>query len=304
MNLVKGVCQCCGGKIEFDSSRKMGVCSHCAIEFFVSDIVSNTTQNITVQNAVIQGGPSEANLIKRVKQFIEEHSYGKALEYANRVLDINADNEDARNSIDLAKKLIELGETGFGVGESLERRLELLESHFIVFGQKLTLFQLKYLINSLIEFQSASYSGRDSISKKIKKQLSINMGLLRSIAFANEVEKTSELLVSKGVKAIAVPVTKSSIGITGGEGAVSLDEKKHCYVEMTPKKRKTYWVLSIFFLLIGVTGFSTLGEAEDLGMAIVVSVIFSFLGGLFIFLVLRDRVVVQKSQSIQDKETA
>lgn len=106
MGLVVGKCLNCAGKIEFNESMKKGFCMHCGTEFIaeqvINNIVNNTTQNINIANAVIQMGATEQSLLLRAKQFMREHQTSSAKEYANKVLDINPDNQEAKDIVNLS----------------------------------------------------------------------------------------------------------------------------------------------------------------------------------------------------------
>jgi len=100
MGLIAGICTNCGGIIEFDESLKNGFCVYCGTPFIAEQIVNKITQNINIKNAVMQGGPSEANLMVRARQFLEKGDYNRAVEYAENALDINPYNQSAQNIVD------------------------------------------------------------------------------------------------------------------------------------------------------------------------------------------------------------
>jgi len=98
MGLIKGTCSNCNGQIEFDENLKKGFCLHCGTPFIKEDVVHNynTTQNIRVENAVIQSGPTEQSLVDRAREYFDKGDYVTSIEYAHKALDINPGNVNAR----------------------------------------------------------------------------------------------------------------------------------------------------------------------------------------------------------------
>ena len=54
---------------------------------------------------MINNGPSVENLLARALEFEREHDYEKALEYYNRVLDLDYTNQTARNGVNYIKNM-------------------------------------------------------------------------------------------------------------------------------------------------------------------------------------------------------
>jgi len=100
--MIKGTCTSCSGQIEFGESVKKGFCLHCGTQFITEDVVNNfnTINNIKIENAVIQSGPSEQNLLKRAKEFYTKGEFDMASVYADKVLDLNSENKEAQQILD------------------------------------------------------------------------------------------------------------------------------------------------------------------------------------------------------------
>ena len=98
MNILTGKCQNCGGTIQFNDNINRGFCQYCGTPFIAQEIIQNIKQDIRIDNATIYGGgPTEQNLILRMNEFMQKYDYYSAVEYANKILDINPNNMEARN---------------------------------------------------------------------------------------------------------------------------------------------------------------------------------------------------------------
>ena len=54
MSLVEGKCRQCGAGIEFDSSKKTGVCPHCGTKYLTKDVIINNYSNYTLSKNTCQ----------------------------------------------------------------------------------------------------------------------------------------------------------------------------------------------------------------------------------------------------------
>ena len=52
MSLVEGKCRQCGAGIEFDSSKKTGVCPHCGTKYLTKDVIINNYSNYTYNESI------------------------------------------------------------------------------------------------------------------------------------------------------------------------------------------------------------------------------------------------------------
>ena len=126
MGLIAGKCTNCGAKVEFDESMKKGFCMHCGTPFIAEQIVQNNTQNIQITNAVFTGTHTADNYVERAKQHQKENDMAKAVEYANKALDINANHEDAKKILDMQFDIC-----GKTIGyEKFMEAVGIAESHF------------------------------------------------------------------------------------------------------------------------------------------------------------------------------
>ena len=102
MALVPAICTQCGAKIEVDNTKEAGICEYCGTAFITEKAINNyvVTNNINVQNASISvSGVNIENLLQRAYEFERSGEKEKALEYFNKVLDENINNEDARAGV-------------------------------------------------------------------------------------------------------------------------------------------------------------------------------------------------------------
>ena len=105
MPLVPATCTSCGAQLTVDNTKDAAICEYCNTPYIVEKAINNYTisgnSNISIHNAVInvQGAPSVDNLLLRAAEFKQSGNITLALEYYNRVLDIDASNALARSSI-------------------------------------------------------------------------------------------------------------------------------------------------------------------------------------------------------------
>lgn len=102
------LCTQCGAKLLVDSTKEAAVCEFCQTPFIVQKAIQNYNINsygtINIANAVIGGGPTATNYVKRAKQFEQEKNYEQAIEYYNKALDIDADCIEAIDGLLRAKE--------------------------------------------------------------------------------------------------------------------------------------------------------------------------------------------------------
>jgi len=127
MALVRATCTQCNGELQFDESVKGGFCLYCGVRFVSDDVVSctqnyNVTNNIgNIQNAVInQAGPTEQSLLQRSQDLFVDGEIDRAKEYAEKVLEFNSRNQDAKDILKaheiyqgLSIELVDLHKKGF-----------------------------------------------------------------------------------------------------------------------------------------------------------------------------------------------
>ena len=110
-SIVPAICTQCGSRIEVNPELDAAICQYCGTPFIVEKAIERYTiqavNNMNISNAVIQMGPSADNLVKRAQQFEETNDFDKASEYYDKALDIDADNQIAREGLERARYEIE-----------------------------------------------------------------------------------------------------------------------------------------------------------------------------------------------------
>lgn len=103
MPLVPAKCPNCGGNINVDQTLAAAICEYCGQPFIVEQAINNfnTTYNITNTNiinsehvAVYENRGSEDNTVKRIELFVEEKEYPSAIEYLEKLKDLNVGNSE------------------------------------------------------------------------------------------------------------------------------------------------------------------------------------------------------------------
>lgn len=98
MALVPAICTQCGANIEVDNTQEAGICKYCGTAFITEKVINSYT--IKVENASINvSGVNVDNLLKRALEFENNGDNEKALEYYNRVLDEDINNQIAREHV-------------------------------------------------------------------------------------------------------------------------------------------------------------------------------------------------------------
>ena len=91
--MIQLTCPNCGAIMEIEDSREFAFCTFCG------------TKMITKSQIEINRKEEINNLLSRAYEYEERKDYTKAKDYCNRILDIDANNEYAR---DLEKRLLAL----------------------------------------------------------------------------------------------------------------------------------------------------------------------------------------------------
>ena len=111
--LVAAQCTNCNAPLEVDSSKEAAICPFCNTPYIVSQAINNynvkMNGNMNIANATINidGGSSISNLLKRAERFEESGDYNNALEYYDKVLDIDVDRQEAQQGIERINKKID-----------------------------------------------------------------------------------------------------------------------------------------------------------------------------------------------------
>lgn len=107
MAFVQAKCPNCGGFLAVDNTNDAAICQFCNTPFIVKKAINN--YNITVNGNVnvnratlkIEGAPSINNLLIRARSFVSSGEYSRAIEYYNRILDLDPYNTEAKREISI-----------------------------------------------------------------------------------------------------------------------------------------------------------------------------------------------------------
>jgi tetratricopeptide (TPR) repeat protein len=86
MSMVSVKCTSCGGEIQLDNQKESGFCLHCGINLVFKE---------TIQKVELVNGPKIENLIKIAKTAFEDGNNAEAVNYFNKVLELDADDWEA-----------------------------------------------------------------------------------------------------------------------------------------------------------------------------------------------------------------
>lgn len=104
MSLVKASCTSCNATLEVDSKLQTAKCPYCSAIYVVSQAVNNYNMNITNANVSITGATINmadnrdkeiSNHILRAQEFKKTGQFELAIQYYEKVLDIDANNQSA-----------------------------------------------------------------------------------------------------------------------------------------------------------------------------------------------------------------
>lgn len=143
MAFVPAKCTQCGANIEVDDSHEAGICKYCGTAFVTEKAVNNYHNSFNIQNATIHvTGLDINNLLLRAAQFEEQNNDEKAIEYYNRVLDIDATHPVAKLGIRRLTKVY-IGNTAVS-REDMDMIEEALQR-----GQKVEAIRIVRLLSGL-----------------------------------------------------------------------------------------------------------------------------------------------------------
>lgn len=114
ISLVKAQCTNCNAPLDVDTSQAAAICKYCGMPFIVEQAIKNynihvNSSNLNITSAVINMGDNTNvnNLLLRAQKFEKGGEYNLALEYYNKVLDIDINQESAQSGVERVKRLIE-----------------------------------------------------------------------------------------------------------------------------------------------------------------------------------------------------
>ena len=102
--LVPAKCTNCGGQLTVNPEQQAAVCPFCNSAFIVEQAINNfnvkMNGNLNVGNATINvQGLNTKNLYARAKEFEAHNDFDNAIDYYNKVLDIDINNIEAQAGI-------------------------------------------------------------------------------------------------------------------------------------------------------------------------------------------------------------
>ncbi len=109
--LVPAKCTSCGATLKVDAVQNAAICPYCNSAYIVEKAINNynvsMNGNMNIGNATINiSGANTNNLLMRAKNFEAEGDYLSALDYFNRVLDIDATQLEASKSVARVKDIV------------------------------------------------------------------------------------------------------------------------------------------------------------------------------------------------------
>lgn len=93
--LISLTCPSCNAQMEADSSRQVFSCPFCNHKMLLNNKVRHEHQVRMSGRVDIDGIARIENLLRRAEIFYEQYDFDRALEYCNRVLDLDCSNEGA-----------------------------------------------------------------------------------------------------------------------------------------------------------------------------------------------------------------
>lgn len=101
MGFIPMICPQCGAQVQLDDSREFGFCSYCGTKIVQDKVVVEHRGNVGVDHS----GEID-NLLRRASEYMQRGDTDNAEIYYNRVLDLDFDNEAARNGLQQIYKTI------------------------------------------------------------------------------------------------------------------------------------------------------------------------------------------------------
>lgn len=146
--LVPAKCTNCGGVLEISPTSEAAVCPFCKSAFVVKQAIQNYNLNIhsstvNIANANINAGPSVDNLLIRAEEFITKHDFKTARSYYEQVLDLDVNNQRAREGLNIIDNYVH---TVFRINTVFVDGQQLLGHQYF-----LTAFFSKFLIEHVYE---------------------------------------------------------------------------------------------------------------------------------------------------------
>ncbi|CDA20716.1 ribosomal protein L7/L12 [Ruminococcus sp. CAG:488] len=101
MGFIPMVCPQCGAQVQLDDSREFGFCSYCGTKIVQEKVVVEHRGSVGVDHS----GEID-NLLRRASEYMQRGDTDGAEIYYNRVLDLDFDNEIARNAMERLNQIV------------------------------------------------------------------------------------------------------------------------------------------------------------------------------------------------------
>ena len=94
--LVAAKCTNCGAALSVDPGQEAAICSYCNMPYIVERAIQNyNVTNISIGTQINISGPDADNLLSLAENALNSGKYDEAVDYANRVLEMDPSNVDA-----------------------------------------------------------------------------------------------------------------------------------------------------------------------------------------------------------------
>ena len=101
MGFIPMICPQCGAQVQLDDSREFGFCSYCGTKIVQDKVVVEHRGSVSIDHSA-----EINNFLRRANEFYQRHDTDNAELYYNKVLDLDFDNEAARNELQQIYKTI------------------------------------------------------------------------------------------------------------------------------------------------------------------------------------------------------
>ena len=125
--IIKGNCSKCGEYIEFDESMKRVLCLKCGTPFIPEQFTQKTANSKTAEELIGQYGASAEVLLSRAKKQADIDNYDGVKEYVKKVLEIDANNAEARSLLN-NNKPVKIGLSEWKYAYILKKHVDEIDS--------------------------------------------------------------------------------------------------------------------------------------------------------------------------------
>ncbi len=102
MTMIALKCPSCGANLELDDDREIAYCQYCGTRLML-----DLCQRVKLDGPInVEGIANISNLIARAEQYESQNDIDKALEYYNRILDIDVSNAEATEGVSRLNRVI------------------------------------------------------------------------------------------------------------------------------------------------------------------------------------------------------